>query len=149
MTTPPPPPFNPLTTTASQLQSLLRSGHLATVEILRTYLSQISQHNHSGAELHAVINTIDREVGFAKARMLDEERRKGKVRGGLHGLVVVVKDCFLLGEGMGMGCSVGARVFEGSMGENAGVVKQVWMDVFRFCSGERERSCAWRLMGIL
>jgi amidase len=135
MPTPPPFQFNPLTTTASQLQSLLHSGALTTVEILRTYLSQISAHNHSGAKLNAVINTIDRDVGMAKARMLDRERREGKVRGKMHGLVIVVKDCFCFGEGMGMGCSVGARVFEGGLGkgeEGEGVVRQVCTGCFSF-----------------
>jgi amidase len=122
----PGPAFDVLSTTAAQLQSLLTSGKITSVQIVETYLSQIQKHNHSGARLHAIIATAERGVVLAKAAALDEERRNGKLRGPLHGIPIIVKDCFTYEPGMGLGTTVGSHAFAQETGiQNAGVIQQV------------------------
>ncbi|KAF2833888.1 amidase signature enzyme [Ophiobolus disseminans] len=83
--------FNRLTTTASELQDLLRSGKLTSADALTAYLEQIDDHD---SWLRAVIATPPRRLLFERAKMLDDEREQGKVRGPLHGISVLVKDTF-------------------------------------------------------
>ena len=85
------PPFNVLTTTASELQDRLRAGTLTSVEIITTYLTQIEKHNHVGAKLNAMISVGPRESVLEAAEKLDRERGAGKLRGPLHGLPIIVK----------------------------------------------------------
>jgi amidase len=82
--------FDVLTTTASDLQSLLQDGELTSVEIVDTYQRHIEQYN---ASLHPII-TINPHLA-AVARSLDDERRRGKCRGPLHGIPIIVKVCLL------------------------------------------------------
>lgn len=120
------PAFDVLSTTASQLQSLLISGKITSVQIVETYLEQIEKHNHSGARLHAIIATAERGVVLAKAAALDGERRNGKLRGPLHGIPIIVKDCFTFEPGIGLGTTVGSHAFAQERGiRNAGVIQQV------------------------
>jgi amidase len=118
--------FNPLTTTVQDLSSRLSSNTLTSVQILTIYLAQIARHNHAGQKLNALINIAPTESLYAQARALDEERKQGKLRGPLHGLPTVVKDCFVFEEGLGLDTTVGAWCFVGEKGRrNADVVQQV------------------------
>ena len=104
-------PFNPLTTTALSLQSSLQSGSLTSVQILQAYLSQVEKHNHAGQQLNAIISIAPLDSLFAQAGQLDLERKEGKLRGRLHGLPVVVKDCFTFAPELGLPTTVGSHVF--------------------------------------
>jgi amidase len=70
-----------------QLQSLMAKGKLTSRELTQNYLKQIEELNPL---LHAVIET--NPEALAIAARLDEERRKGRLRGPLHGIPVMVKD---------------------------------------------------------
>jgi len=87
----PSPPFNVISSTASELQDRLKAGTITSVEVITAYLAQIEKHNHAGAKLNAVIGVAPREVVLKAARKLDRERTAGKTRGPFHGLPIIVK----------------------------------------------------------
>jgi amidase len=87
------PPFNVLTMTAIELETLLHEGSLTNVQIIETYLVQIEKHNHAGAKLNAMITVAPRELVLKRAGELDRERKEGKIRGPFHGLPIIVEVC--------------------------------------------------------
>ena len=120
------PAFDVLSTTASDLQSLLTNRKITSVQIVEEYLQQIEKHNHAGAKLNAIISTAERGIVLAQAAALDEERKYGSLRGPLHGIPIIVKDCFTYAPGMGLRTTVGSYVFAEEKGiRNARVIQQV------------------------
>src|SRR6266403_2313850 len=73
--------------TIPQLQNLFNSGQLSSRELTLAYLERIRQLNPL---LGALIETNPQAVAIAA--QLDNERRRGNVRGPLHGVPVLVKD---------------------------------------------------------
>lgn len=71
----------------TELQRLMRRGKLSSRELTEGYLDRIAQLNPT---LHAIIETNPEAVKIAKR--MDKERRRGHVRGPLHGIPVIVKD---------------------------------------------------------
>jgi amidase len=120
------PSFNVLTATATELQELLIAGELTSVQIIETYLAQIGKHNHTGAHLNAIISVAPRKLALQRAAMLDQERRDGKVRSPLHGIPIIVKDCFQLAPEVGIKTTAGAYCFSReTVKETAEVIAQV------------------------
>ena len=78
--------FDPLIATAAQLQNLLSSGKLTSVELCQVYLDQIHKHDHYLKAVLAIASTA-----LSQAAMLDKERLQGRVRGPLHGIPVLIK----------------------------------------------------------
>lgn len=79
--------FDPLCTTARDLQKLLDQG-VGCFDIVEVYLRQIDLY---GNRLRSVIQIASPELLRKRASELDEERRNGKHRGPLHGIPVLVK----------------------------------------------------------
>ncbi|MDT9001437.1 amidase [Paucibacter sp. APW11] len=75
---------------AAGLQAELQAGRLSAEALTRHYLKRIEQIDAHGPQLRSVIE-LNPEA-LAQARVLDAERRAGKLRGPLHGLPVLVKD---------------------------------------------------------
>jgi amidase len=73
--------------TIPQLQALMASGELTSKDLVKGYLRRIGSLN---SLLHSVIETNPNAVSIAQH--LDNERRRGHVRGPLHGIPVLVKD---------------------------------------------------------
>jgi amidase len=71
-----------------ELQRLMASHRLSSHQLTRAYIRRIAELNPL---LHAVIET-DHTTAIATAARLDAERRRGHVRGPLHGIPVLVKD---------------------------------------------------------
>lgn len=95
---PSPGPFPPIDPSISllplPLQSLLahlQNGTLTSVQLVDYYLDAIAKNNEHGLELRAVIQTAPREGVRKLAWEMDDERRRGKVRGPLHGVPIIVK----------------------------------------------------------
>ena len=92
-----------------ELQSHMRRGDLTSVLLTQAYLDRIARLNGT---LHAVleVNPDARSI----ARELDDERRRGHVRGPLHGIPVLVKDNIATADSMqttaGSLALVGSRV---------------------------------------
>jgi amidase len=70
-----------------ELQALMASGELTSRELTMAYLARIAALNPT---LHAVIETNPQAIGIAAQR--DAERRRGNVRGPLHGIPILLKD---------------------------------------------------------
>jgi amidase len=83
--------FKPVTTTAEELQHLLRKGELTSVQIVSQYLHQIEKHNSNGANLKAMISLVPKSKLLTIAAAHDTERARGKVRSVLHGIPIVLK----------------------------------------------------------
>lgn len=80
-----------LTTAGMQeLQAALTDGSMTSVELTKGYLARIQALNSQGPALNAVRSLNPRAL--VQARKLDAERRRGHVRGPLHGLPVLIKD---------------------------------------------------------
>jgi amidase len=73
--------------TIPELQALMASGELTSRALTKAYLRRIAALNPT---LHAVIETNPQAIGIAAQR--DAERRRGKVRGPLHGIPILLKD---------------------------------------------------------
>lgn len=72
------------------LQELMRAGKYSAVQITQLYLNRISAIDKKGPQLNAVIEL--NPDALLIARQCDEERKKGKLRGPLHGIPVLIKD---------------------------------------------------------
>src|SRR5881398_343202 len=70
-----------------ELQAAMASGQVSSTELVRDYLQRINSLN---GLLHSVIETNPDAVSIAED--LDRERRRGHLRGPLHGIPVLVKD---------------------------------------------------------
>lgn len=82
--------------------------------------------NHAGAKLNAIISTAERGIVLARAAALDDERKYGSLRGLLHGILIIVKDCFTYVPGMGLRTTLGSYVFaEEKEIRNARAIQQV------------------------
>lgn len=100
--------WDPLTSSAYELSELLNQGTITSVEIVETYLHQIDQHNRRGRQLRALISVAPRQELLRIAKKLDAERARGKRRGPLHGIPIVLKDNIMTDEDLGMDTTVGS-----------------------------------------
>lgn len=80
--------FDTLRTDAAGLQQLLQDGKITSVQIVNEYLAKIDAYN---PRLNAFIAVAPRDVLLRAASSLDEERSRGRVRGPLHGIPIVLK----------------------------------------------------------
>ena len=73
--------------TIPELQAAMASGELTSKDLVKGYLDRIQSLNPL---LHSVIETNPNAVSIAQ--QLDNERRRGQVRGPLHGIPILAKD---------------------------------------------------------
>ena len=93
--------------TVPQLQALMRSRRLTSRQLTKAYLHRIHELNPL---LGAVIETNPEAVGIAARR--DAERRRGRIRGPLHGIPVLLKDNIATDDAMET--TAGSLALEGS-----------------------------------
>jgi amidase len=79
--------FDFLEKSIPELQAAMASGEVSSKILVRDYLQRINTWN---GLLHSVIET--NPDGISIAEDLDRERRRGHVRGPLHGIPILVKD---------------------------------------------------------
>jgi amidase len=79
--------FESVEATIPELQVAMASGQLSSKDLVKGYLDRIQSLN---SLLHSVIETNPNAVSIAQH--LDNERRRGQVRGPLHGIPILVKD---------------------------------------------------------
>jgi fatty acid amide hydrolase len=73
---------------ATELSRLLTAGEISSEEVTKAHLARIDAVDRKVRAFTAVF----RYEALAAARKADEERRRGEVRGALHGLPVTVKE---------------------------------------------------------
>src|SRR5215217_5426017 len=78
--------------TIAELGAAMRSGRLSSRRLTQAYLRRIRRIDLSGIQLNSVIEVNPDALEIAAD--LDAERRRGKVRGPLHGIPILVKDNF-------------------------------------------------------
>lgn len=78
-----------LTATAEDLQQLLTTDELTSVELVDLCFAQMDRHDNY---LRAVLQRNPQARTVAAA--LDLERKNGHLRGPLHGIPILVKVCF-------------------------------------------------------
>ncbi len=76
----------------------MHTNKITSERITSLYLQHIEDINKNGVQLNAVIEVNPDALNIAKA--MDEERKKGKVRGPLHGIPVLIKDNINTGDKM-------------------------------------------------
>ena len=76
--------------TIPELQAAMASKQITSVQLVDAYLDRIGAYDTSGPMLNSIrqLNTRARET----ARQLDRERKRGQVRGPLHGVPLLLKD---------------------------------------------------------
>ena len=86
---------------ARNIARALRDGILTSEALTGELLARIRNRNPA---LNAVIH-LEAEQAMEQARLLDEERRQGRIRGLLHGMPMTIKDVW---EVAGMPCTSGS-----------------------------------------
>lgn len=87
-------PIDLSTATVADLQAAMQAGKLTSERLVELYLARIDAYDQKGPKLNTVITLKDRGTALAEARALDAERKAGRVRSPLHGLVILAKDVF-------------------------------------------------------
>lgn len=105
--------------TAVELSRLLSAGEISSEEVTRAHLDRIDTVD---PKLHA-FTAVLRHEALAAARRADEERRRGDVRGPLHGVPVTVKESL---DVAGQASTLGASSRRGLRAtEDAGIVESL------------------------
>ena len=84
--------------TLTELQQMMASGRLTSVELTNYYLTRILRLDQNGPGVNSVIEL--NPDALAAARNADDLRRRGKVLGPLHGIPVLLKDNIDTGDRM-------------------------------------------------
>ena len=84
------PPFRFEEATIAELQHAMAAGSLTSRQLTRAYLRRIRQIDLTGIQLNSVIEVNPDALEIAAE--LDAERRRGRLRGPLHGIPILVKD---------------------------------------------------------
>jgi amidase len=77
-------------TTIAQLQDGMKAGRLTARGVAERYMGRIAALDRQGPTLRAVLEINPEAITIADA--LDAERKRGHVRGALHGIPVIIKD---------------------------------------------------------
>jgi amidase len=76
--------------TMHEIQELLNTGAVTSEQLTREYLRRIEATNIKGVALRAVI--CMHPDALREAQTMDKERRRGNLRGPLHGVPILIKD---------------------------------------------------------
>ncbi len=105
----------------AELNQAYATGKLTSEKVVSAYLKRIEAYDKHGPTINAVITLNPNALKAARA--LDAERKKGKVRGPLHGVPVVLKDNF---DTFDLPTTGGSQLLEGSIPpDDAFVVKRL------------------------
>jgi amidase len=114
MPEPAPSPFHVEEQSIAELQAALAAGRVTAARLVEAYTARIAALDRHGPALGAVQELNPDAPGIA--RTLDDERRRGVVRGPLHGIPVLLKDNIATADRMentaGTLSLIGARVQE-------------------------------------
>ncbi|KAJ5568691.1 hypothetical protein N7450_011177 [Penicillium hetheringtonii] len=115
--------LNLLDIDAKQLQGLLESGRVTSLDLVRRYIAQIQRHDD---KLHAMIQATPLGLLEERARSLDQERAAGNVRGPLHGIPITIKDNIATHPSLGLPTSCGSfALLRSKPRRNAKIIDQL------------------------
>src|SRR5262245_10890276 len=83
-------PFRLMEATISETQAALDAGTVTSEDLVTMYLARIEAFDKQGPAINAMVRMNPNAL--AEARASDRERRRGRERGPLHGIPVVLKD---------------------------------------------------------
>ncbi len=83
-------PFHLMEATIAETAAALEAGTVTSEDLVNMYLARIAAYDKQGPAINAMIRLNPNAV--AEARALDEERQRGRRRGPLHGIPIVLKD---------------------------------------------------------
>lgn len=109
--------LNIMTATIPEVEAALATGKVTSQKITAMYLKRIDAYDAKGPAINAVI-TLNPNA-MKEARALDAERRKGKVRGPLHGIPIVLKDNYNTHD---LPTTAGSQLLKGSIPPEDGFV---------------------------
>jgi len=95
---------------AGQLSRLIQNKEISPVEVVRAHLARVEKLE---PQLSSFITLLSNEA-MSEARKAEEEIRKGRYRGPLHGIPVAVKDLFSV---KGVRNTLGSRIFDRSIAD--------------------------------
>lgn len=108
--------------TIDEHQENMKNGKFTSQEITSVYLKRIADIDKSGPGLNSVIELNPDAMSIAKK--LDTERKKGKLRGPLHGIPVLIKDNIDTGDKMMT--TAGSLALSGNIAkEDAFIIKKL------------------------
>ena len=93
------------------LQARMAAGTLTAQQLTRAYLARIALTNAEGPSIQAVRDVAGPAV-LAEAATLDAERKRGRVRGPLHGIPVLLDDTI---DALGLATTAGSIALQHSM----------------------------------
>lgn len=106
--------------TMADLQAAMESGEVTSRALVRDYIDRVEAIDWNGPKLNAIMELNPDAEAIASG--LDDERAAGRVRGPLHGIPIVLKDCIATDDRMqttaGSLALLGAKV-----PRDAGIVK--------------------------
>ncbi|KAI9768832.1 MAG: hypothetical protein M1840_004646 [Geoglossum simile] len=112
--------FDVLTADVKVLQKLLQTRTLNSVDLVEAYMAQIRRHD---GYLRAMLSTAPMEGLVEAAKVLDQERVSGRLRGPLHGIPILLKDNIATHPGLGMKTSAGSfALLDSRPSKNARIV---------------------------
>ena len=92
--------------TIVELRKMLEDGEISSEELVWAYLEHIAAEDTEGAELQSIREFNPDAFGIARER--DWERRTGNLRGPLHGIPIMLKDCIDTADRMHTSCGSAA-----------------------------------------
>jgi Asp-tRNA(Asn)/Glu-tRNA(Gln) amidotransferase A subunit family amidase len=86
--------FDPFEKSIRELQRAMTAGQITSEQLVQFYLDRIAAYDEAqaGPRLNALLHVNPRAA--ADARSLDDERKRGRPRGPLHGIPILLKDNF-------------------------------------------------------
>jgi amidase len=87
----------------ASLTQEMAAGSITSEKAVRAYLARIAAMDRKGPRLNSIITLNPHAI--SEARMLDAERKAGKLRGPLHGVPILIKDNI---ETLGMATTAGS-----------------------------------------
>jgi amidase len=105
----------------ADLEAAMAKRELTSEKLVKAYLARIAAYDQQGPKLNSVV--VLNPKAIQEARLLDKERRAGKLRGPLHGIPIVLKDNF---DTVDLPTTAGSQLLAGSMApDDAFVVKKL------------------------
>lgn len=123
---------------AVELSDMMQAGSLTSTVLVESVLAQIGRFENGTTKLNAMLDMAPLEVVMKRALELDSERREGHIRGPLHGIPIIIKDCISTHPDLGMKTSMGSHALLSSRPAQSSTVIQRVGHPARSITGNRK-----------